>query len=95
VHQTGCGFDAVMSGTAALLGDDGRHIHAVLNQVLRADMRFGKVGVRSVAAGRNNGMRVLMLIQVVGVIEPGLQNRRRPAPSTTMASACFASSMTA
>src|SRR5262249_27602137 len=79
LQQAGRGADAVIRRSASLLGNDVLNTCTMLDEVFSADLRFGKIWIRSVTAGRNDGVSQSVLVELERMIEAGLEHRRRTA----------------
>ena len=79
VNQVRCGPDAVVCGATSLLRHNVPNPNAALDKIVCSDLSFREIWIGAVAARRDNGVRVLLPIQVIGVVQPRLQDGRRPA----------------
>src|SRR5437867_1894980 len=79
VNEVRCGPDAVVCCATSLLRHNAPNPNAALDKIVCADLGFGEVWIGAVATRRDNRLRVSLRIEVIGVVQPRLQDGRRPA----------------
>src|SRR5207247_5451649 len=72
VNQVRCGPDAVVCGATSLLRHNVPNPNAALDKIVCSDLSFREIWIVAVAARRDNGVRVLLPIQLISVVQPPL-----------------------